>query len=111
MYFGLHVKCPLFMSDFDEDLSTDFREILKYKKFNEKSIQWDPNCCLCTDGQTDMKNLIFAYRNLAKAPTNISCKPHVVYLSLSPPVSAALTFLVLRPFAPIFGGPIGLRWS
>jgi len=32
LYIGLHVKYPLFLSDFNEALisSTDFRKILKY---------------------------------------------------------------------------------
>ena len=32
MYIGLHVKCPLFLSDFNETriFSADFRNILKF---------------------------------------------------------------------------------
>ena len=52
MYTGLHVECPLFLSDFDETwiFSTDFRKILKYE-VSLKSVQWEQSC-MRTDGQT-----------------------------------------------------------
>jgi len=33
MYIGLHVKCPLFLPDFDDNLLSlvDFRNMLKYR--------------------------------------------------------------------------------
>jgi hypothetical protein len=68
IYIGIHVKYPLFCSDFNETwiLSTDFIKILSYQ-ISQKSVQWEPSCSVRTDGQTDMK-LIDAYRNFEKAP-------------------------------------------
>jgi hypothetical protein len=74
-YIGLHVKCPLFLSDSNETwiFRTDCLKILKYQ-ISLKSIQWKPNCSMLTyrrtDWQTDMKKLIVAFRNYAKAPTS-----------------------------------------
>jgi len=59
MYIGLHVKCQLFLSDFNETLviSTYFRKILKHK-ISSTSVHWEPNCSMQTAretyGQTDM---------------------------------------------------------
>jgi hypothetical protein len=53
MYVGLHVKCPLFFSDFNETwiFSTAFRIIFKYQ-ISRKSKQWDPRCSMRTDKRT-----------------------------------------------------------
>jgi hypothetical protein len=50
MYTGLHVKCSLFLSDFNETwtFSTDSRKVLKYQ-ISWKSVQWEPSCCMRTD--------------------------------------------------------------
>jgi hypothetical protein len=54
MYTGLHVKCPLFLSDSYETwiFSTDFLKILKYQ-ISLKSVEWNSNCSMQTDGRTD----------------------------------------------------------
>jgi hypothetical protein len=66
MYIGLHVKYPLLLSDVNETwiFSKDFRKMLKHQ-ISWKSVQWEPSCCMRTDGQTDMTNLIVAFRNFA----------------------------------------------
>jgi hypothetical protein len=52
MYTGLHVKYPLLLSDFNENLIflTDFR-ILKYK-ISRKFVQWELSCSIRTDRET-----------------------------------------------------------
>jgi hypothetical protein len=62
MYIGLHVKYPLFLLHFNETwiLPTDFGKILNY--------QINGNPFSGTDGQTDTRKLIVAFRNFAKAP-------------------------------------------
>jgi len=52
MYIGLHVKCRLFLSDFDETriFSKYFLNILKYQ-ISLKSVQWEPSCSIRTDRQ------------------------------------------------------------
>jgi hypothetical protein len=54
IYIGRHVKCPLFLSDFNETwiFSTDFRKIVKYQ-IPWKHAQWQPRCSMRTDGRTD----------------------------------------------------------
>ena len=69
MYTGLHVKTPLFLSDFNETwtFSADLRKILKYQ-ISWKSVQWNPGCSMRTEGgQTDMK-LLVTFRSFANAP-------------------------------------------
>jgi hypothetical protein len=67
---GLHVKYPLFFSDFNETwiFSTDFRKMLKYQIL-WKSLQWEPSCFMWTDRRTDMTKQIVASWNFANAPT------------------------------------------
>jgi hypothetical protein len=50
MYIGLHVKYPLFLSDFSVTwiFLTDFQTILQYK-ISWRSVQWGPNCFKWTD--------------------------------------------------------------
>jgi hypothetical protein len=63
---SLHIKCPLFLSDFNEPwiFSTYFRKILKYQ-ISWKSVQWEPSCSMRIDRQTYMMKLIVTFRNFA----------------------------------------------
>jgi hypothetical protein len=64
MYIGLHVMYPMFLTNFNETwiLSLDFRERLKFHENPPRGSRGVP----C--GWTDMKKLIVAFRNFAKAP-------------------------------------------
>ena len=70
IYVGVHVKYPLFLSDFSETwiFSTQCRKIPKYQ-ISLKSIQWEPRCFMRTGGQAYTTKLIIALRNFANAPT------------------------------------------
>jgi len=63
MFIWLHVKYPLFLSDFSEILifPTDFRKILRYQ-ISWKSVQKEPSCSIRTDrhGETNMSLLQFS---------------------------------------------------
>ena len=74
MYIGLHVKCPLFLPDFDETwiFSTDFRKKSNIK-FSRKCVQWEPSCPMLTDGQTAITKLIIAFPNSATAHNGWCC--------------------------------------
>jgi len=71
MYISLHVKCPLFLSDFNETLnfSTDFLKILKYQ-ISRKTINLE-RCSMRADVRTDVQRYkskrIVAVRKFAKA--------------------------------------------
>ena len=69
---GLHVKCPLFLSDFNENwiLLIYFRKMVDYH-ISWKSAQWEPSFSMRTDGQTDRHDEASNhFRNLAKASNN-----------------------------------------
>jgi hypothetical protein len=53
MYIVVHVKYPLFLSDFNETwiFVTDFQKIHK-QEISWKSIPWEPSCSMRKDGQT-----------------------------------------------------------
>jgi hypothetical protein len=76
-HIGLHVKCPLFLSDFHETwiFWTDLLQILKFQ-ISWDSVLWKPRCSLRTDGpidgQTDMTKLIVAFRSFANAPKHVT---------------------------------------
>ena len=89
VHIGLHVKCPLLLSDFNETwiFSRDFRRLFKHK-IPWKSVQWEPNCSLRTegrtDGQTDMTTLTVAFRNFTNALKNLNDHQWLVIEGNSP---------------------------
>ena len=70
MYVGLHVKCPLFLSDLMKlEFSWQIFEKYSKTKFHENPFG---GSSVVTDGQTDMTKLIAAFRNFANAPNRRS---------------------------------------
>jgi len=77
MHTGLHVKQPLFLSEFNETwiFETGFRKILKYQ-VSWKSFQWKPSCFMLTDRWTDrqtwrrFKSLFAIFRMRLKKKTS-----------------------------------------
>jgi len=71
MYIGLHVKYPLFLSDFNKTwiFSNLFFEKYLNTKFHENPFSGSRIVpCVQTDEQTDRMKLIVTFRNFAKAP-------------------------------------------
>jgi hypothetical protein len=81
MQTDIHVKYPLFLSDFNETwiFSTDFRKTLNIKF--QKIHTVGASCSVRTNGRTDMTNLIVAFRNFTNAPKKlkISRRRHKAY--------------------------------
>ena len=75
MWKRLHVKYPLFLSDFNETLifSTDFRK-KKAQMSSFVKIRPVEAELLHADRQTDMTKLIVAFRDFAKAHKNVQRK-------------------------------------
>jgi hypothetical protein len=73
---GLHVKYPLFLSDFKETLifSSEFLKILKCKT-SRKSGQWEPRYSMRTEERTDMTKVLVAFRNSANSPKEETIPP------------------------------------
>ena len=71
MYFGLHLKYPLFLFDFNETwiFSTDDWKILIYQ-ISQKSIQWELSHSMQMDRLRDMTKLIVTFGNFANVPKN-----------------------------------------
>jgi hypothetical protein len=66
MYTGIHVKCSLFLSDFNEtELYQQILEKSSNIKFHENPSSRS-RAAAC--GRTDMTKLIVAFRNFANAP-------------------------------------------
>ena len=70
MYIGLHVKYSLFFSKFSEagSFSTDFRKNIKIHENPSSRSRVVP--CRQTDRQTDMMDVIVAFRNFSNLPKN-----------------------------------------
>jgi hypothetical protein len=70
MYIGLHVKYPLFVTEFNEawisldrfSKNTQIQNFMKIRPVGAELFH--------ADGRTDMTKLIVAFRNFAKGPKN-----------------------------------------
>jgi hypothetical protein len=71
MYIGLHVKQPLFLSDFNESwiFSIDFLKTLNVKFHENRS---NVRRALLADKRTDVTKLIIAFRNFVNAPNKVT---------------------------------------
>ena len=70
MCIGLHVKCPLFLSDFNETwiVSTNLRKNIEKSNFvKTRPVGTE---LFHEDGQIDITKLTVAFRNFANSPKN-----------------------------------------
>jgi hypothetical protein len=80
MYTGLHVKCPLLLSDL---IKPEFsRQIFKKYSYqiSWKSVQWElasVGADRQTDRQTDAKKLVVAFRSFVNKPKKYVCRPRL----------------------------------
>jgi hypothetical protein len=72
IYIGLHVKYPLFLSDFNQIWisSIHFRKEFKYQS-SLIFVQWEPSCSMRTDRQTWRNNSRFS--QILRKRWNNSC--------------------------------------
>ena len=69
MYVGLHVKYPLFLSDFNENFLDRFSKntpISVFMKIRLVGVE-----VFRADGHRDMARLMIAFRSFANAPKNL----------------------------------------
>jgi len=69
MYIGLHVKCPMFLSDFNETWTLIFGKSTQISNFMK--IYPGEAELFRADRRTDMTKMIVAFRNFANAPKNL----------------------------------------
>jgi hypothetical protein len=108
--YGLRVKYPLFLSDFNETRtpSTDIGKIIKYR-ISWKSVLWEPRCSMRTDGgtnrqtarQTDLTKITSVLRNFANAPRNYRSHCFVIFFRLLCLFCFSHVFSILCTFKPI----------
>jgi len=72
MYAGRNVKCPLFLSHFNESwiFSTDFRKILKHQ-IAWKSVQQERSCSMQAGGRRDVPKLTVAFWKFSTPPNPV----------------------------------------
>jgi hypothetical protein len=70
---GLHEKCPLFLSDFNQkcDFSSDFSITSQYPSYENPFSCSEIVSCGQADGQTDMLEIIGAFFQLCLQPRQI----------------------------------------
>ena len=71
MYIRLHVKYPLFLSEFNETwiFSTELRKVLNLHILR-KSVLWQPSCSMRMGGHVDITKLTVVFRNFTNAARN-----------------------------------------
>ena len=67
-------KVPVILDGFLRNLSFLDRLSKKKKlKISSKSVQWELNCSMRTEGRTDMTKVTVSFRNFANAPKHQFC--------------------------------------
>jgi hypothetical protein len=108
IHIGLHVRHPLFLSDFNETwiFSADFLKTLKYH-ISWKSVQWEPRCSMRTDRRTDIVKLMVAFRIFSQEPKTHEMLPDmaVVCRSMRPLIDMSGGRHILKA-----GGEMDVTW-
>ena len=76
---------------------TEVWKSLKYQILS-KSVQWEPNGSMRTDGRTDMTKLLVALRNFSNAPKRSTCMKLDAlkgFMKILPHFNIKITFVIV----------------
>jgi hypothetical protein len=77
MFVHLHLKYPLFLSNFNR--MSNFLERLSNSSFL-KIVEWELSCSMWkdTEGRTEITKLTVAFRYFANAPKNLDIEKYLI---------------------------------